>query len=291
MDAPFFIVASARSGTTALRLTLNAHSEVAVPPESRFITELWSGSDTVERDPFLRDLAEHKRFKAWELAIDAVAEQIGDRTTLAYSEAIACAYRAYAGKHGKSRWGDKTPRYIEHIPFLKKLFPDARFIHPVRDGRNVALSYSHVDFGPKTVAKAAALWKRRVGSGIRDGRALPAGDYIEIRNEDLKEDFEGEINDICAFLGIEVDPMMFDAERRKLGEVRKEHHDYDPAHAGRKTMSDWTTEMKDADVEVFEAVAGDVLSELGYPRRFPAPSASARLKARLALWGLPLNPL
>ncbi|MFP5299267.1 MAG: sulfotransferase family protein [Actinomycetota bacterium] len=291
MDAPFFIVASARSGTTAVRLTLNAHPSVAVPPESRFITELWNGSETVVADDFLRDLAVHQRFKSWELPIEAVAEQIGDRSSLPYEEAIACAYRAYAARHGKSRWGDKTPRYIEHIPFLKKLFPDARFIHPVRDGRDVALSYSHVSFGPKTVAKAAELWRRRVAAGIRDGRALPAGDYIEIRNEDLKEDFEGEVRDICAFLGLDFDPVMLDETEREKGAVRKEQHNYDPAHAGRKAMSDWRTEMKPSDVEVFEAVAGDVLSELGYERRFPAPSALARLKARLGLMGLPLNRL
>lgn len=291
MDAPFFIVASARSGTTAVRLTLNAHPEVAVPPESRFITELWNGSDTVERDPFLRDLAAHKRFKAWDLSIGAVSDQIGDRASLPYSEAIACAYRAYAVQHGKKRWGDKTPRYIEHIPFLKRMFPDAKFIHPVRDGRNVALSYSHVSFGPKNVARAAELWKRRVAAGIRHGRALPAGDYIEIRSEDLAEDFEGEVRDICDFLALAFDPVMLDETEREKGAVRKDHHNYDPAHAGRKAMSDWRTEMKRSDIEVFEAVAGDVLSELGYERRFPAPSALARLKARLGLWGLPLNPL
>ncbi len=288
---PFFIVASARSGTTFLRLTLNAHPDVAVPPESRFITELYTGTENVEVEQFLKALAAHKRFQTWNLPIDAVRGEIGTRDTVTYPEAISATYRAYAEREGKSRWGDKTPRYIEQIPLLIQLFPDAQVIHLVRDGRNVALSYAHVDFGPKTVARAARLWADRVGAGIRDGRALPAGQYIEIRSEDLAEDVEGEVKDVADFLGIPFDPKMLDEAERRKGVVEKSKHNYDPQAAGRAKMSDWRTEMSDSDIEVFEAVAGDVLSELGYERRYPVPGASAKLKARLAVAGLPLGKL
>lgn len=304
MIAPFFIVASARSGTTFLRLTLNAHPEVAVPPESRFITELWPASTsaadslaastsathiTVQRDDFLAQLSAHKRFKTWGLPIEAVANEIGYRAELDYAQAIRSAYVAYAKSEGKSSWGDKTPRYIENIPLLAGLFPDARFIHIVRDGRNVALSYAHVDFGPRTVAKAAQLWGRRVSAGIREGRALGPERYIEIRNEDLARDTEAEVNKVCSFLGIAADPAMFDEKARARGIVEKSKHNFDPAAGGRKHMSDWRTEMKQRDIEVVEAVAGDVLTQLGYERRYPHPSAWARLQAKLALLGLPLG--
>ncbi|HWL65514.1 MAG TPA: sulfotransferase, partial [Actinomycetota bacterium] len=58
---PFFIVGSARSGTTLLRLMLNAHRSVAVPPESRFVVELWQGHNEVEVNRFLSRLDAHKR--------------------------------------------------------------------------------------------------------------------------------------------------------------------------------------------------------------------------------------
>ena len=78
---------------------------------------------------------------------------------------------------GKARWGDKTPRYVESIPFISGLFPDARFVHLVRDGRDVALSYANVPFGPKTVARAASLWAKRVRKGrvkiVITDRAVP----------------------------------------------------------------------------------------------------------------------
>lgn len=290
MAPPFFIVASARSGTTYLRLALNAHPEVAVPPESRFVTELYEGPE-VDRDRFLARLGEHKRFAAWGLEPAAVGEVIGDRARLPYADAVAAAYAAYCRAQGKTRWGDKTPRYVENIPLLAGLFPDARFVHIIRDGRNVALSYSHVDFGPRNVARAARLWAGRVSTGMRDGRRLPPGRYLEISSEDLAEDPAGEVEDVCEFLDIPFDPTMLDEEQRARGAVDKPQHNYDPKVAGRPRMSSWETDMKLPDVEVFEAVAGHVLSECGYRRRFPTPGLSARLKASLALRGLPIGRL
>ncbi|MGH2754818.1 MAG: sulfotransferase family protein [Actinomycetota bacterium] len=288
---PFFIVASARSGTTFLRLTLNAHPDVAVPPESRFITELYAKEDIVDVPDYLARLEAHIRFKAWDLPIENVAAEIDDRSSIPYADAIRATYRAYAASRGKTAWGDKTPRYVEQIPFLARMFPEARFVHIVRDGRNVALSYSHVNFGPKNIARAARLWARRVEAGIRDGRALPKGSYLEILSEDLAEDIEGEVKDICAFLGLDFDVRMLDPDERAKGVVEKVTHSYEPGVSGRSKMSRWQDEMSPADIEVFEAVAGRVLSELGYERRFPDPGPLAKLKAALALKGLPIGRL
>lgn len=264
---------------------------MAVPPESRFITELWTGEEEVDTGGFVRDLAQHKRFIAWQLDIADVKGQLGDAKRLPYPQAIGAVYEAYALKKGKKYWGDKTPRYVEHIPFLADRFPGARFIHLVRDGRNVALSYSHVDFGPKNVARAARLWQRRVGAGIRDGRALPPGHYIEIRNEDLARDADAEVKKVCTFLDLDFDPRMLDEEERSKGEVQKVTHHHTPQASGRKHFSEWQEEMSASDIEVFEAVAGDTLSALGYERRYPRPGRVAKLKAAAALRGAPIGQL
>ncbi|MBA2726200.1 MAG: sulfotransferase [Actinobacteria bacterium] len=290
MTAPFFIVASARSGTTFLRLTLNAHGSIAVPPESRFITEFYTNGQ-VDVPQFLQALKNHKRFKLWDLSIDLVRSEIGTKNHIPYAEAISAAHRAYARSRGKSIWGDKTPRYIEHISFLANLFPDSRFIHLVRDGRNVALSYAHVDFGPKNVARVAELWTRRVATGIKEGRPLGDDRYLEIRAEDLALDVHAQLEKVCRFLGVDVDPSMFDPAELAKGEIEKKRHNYSPEAAGRAAMSDWTTDMKPEDVEVFEALAGPVLTQLGYERRYQAPSRTARVKAALALRGAPIGRL
>lgn len=288
--APFFIVASARSGTTFLRLALNAHPQVAVPPESRFITELYSDEE-VDADTFVDALEGHDRFQLWELPVDAVRARLSPAGPVPYAQAVAAAFDAYAEHHGAARWGDKTPRYVEHISFIAQLFPDARFIHVIRDGRNVALSYSHVNFGPRTVAGVAELWARRVRAGITAGRGLERGRYLEIRNEDLAEDPAGELQDICGFLDLGFDPLMLDKAEQRKGVITKETHNYSPESAGRPRMSSWQEDMRPADVEVFEAVAGPLLSELGYERRYPTPRKTAKLKARLASRGAPIGRL
>jgi hypothetical protein len=289
---PFFIVGSARSGTTLLRLMLNAHPQVAVPPESRFVTELWTGAREIEAGAFLESLGAHERFNAWELPIEDVARELGGRAALPYADAIASVYRAYAKARGKGRWGDKTPRYVEHIPFLAGLFPRARFVHLVRDGRNVALSYADVPFGPKTVGKAADLWARRVSKGLRDGRPL-AERYLEIRYEDLVEDIEERTKALTAFLGLPFDADMLDYTERARSDVLPRAAKYNP-HVTEKPIAQtrsWRTDMPPSHVAVFEAIAGSVLAELGYERVHPSPGAGARLAAGLGRAGLPIGRL
>jgi len=291
-EGGFFIVGSARSGTTLLRLVLNAHPEVAVPPESRFITELWSGSRESHAEPLLAAIAAHTMFTAWDVPIEAVREELGGRSTAPYADVITAPHRAYARLNGKTRWGDKTPRYVEHIAFLSDLLPDARFIHLIRDGRNVALSYADVPFGPKTVAEAARLWADRVSAGIAGGR--PLGDrYLEVRYERLVEDAKAQTKSICSFLSLEFDPGMLDYTERARAAVLPRASMYNPHVTERpmpKTRS-WEHDMPDRHVMIFEAVAGDLLSELGYPRRHPDPPASARWRASLGRIGLPVDRL
>lgn len=286
---PFFIVGSARSGTTFLRLTMNAHPLVAVPPESRFITELRDLGDEVDTEMFIERLAAHARFVAWELPIERVRERLAGRTRVRYPEAISATYEAYAGAHGKQRWGDKTPRYVENIPDLAALFPSGRFIHLIRDGRDVTLSYADVPFGPKNVAKAAELWANRVARGIRDGRQLERGRYIEIMYSDLIEDGEGEVKDICSFLELEYHPIMLEPEHAgKAALARADKYNPNVTEGSVKRVRSWKRDMPPDHVEIFEAIAGDVLSELGFERHFPQPGLQARLKARAGIAGAPL---
>jgi hypothetical protein len=292
VSAPFFIVGSARSGTTLLRLILNAHPDVAVPPESRFVVELFTGGNEVDADAFLRRLGAHHRFHTWELPIEAVRDEIGDATRLAYAAAVGAAFTAYARVQGKSRWGDKTPRYVQHIPLLAGLWPAARFIHLIRDGRDVARSYADVPFGPKTVGKAARLWAVRVRTGITDGRRLEQGRYLEINYEDLVDDAEGETKDICDFLELDFDPGMLDYTERARGSVLPRASMYNPNVTQKPSRTrSWRESMAPRQVEIFEAVAGEVLSELGYERAFPEPSGRARVIGKLGAAGLPAGRL
>jgi hypothetical protein len=291
-DAPFFIVGSARSGTTLLRLMLNAHSQVGVPPESRFICEFWSGETEIEVTGYLTRLAAHKRFQLWDLPIHTVRSEIGDRDRIPFAEAVDATFHAWARVHGKNRWGDKTPRYVECMPVILGLFPDARFVHLVRDGRNVALSYADIPFGPKTAAKAAELWARRVRVGMEQGRSMERGHYIEMVYEDLVEDPLGEVKTLCDFIDLEFEPDMLNYTEKARSAMLPSAQTLNP-HISEKphAVRAWQNEMPDEHVEIFEAVAGDVLSELGYERRFARPRAKAKLWAALGKAGAPIGKL
>ncbi|MGH2734524.1 MAG: sulfotransferase family protein [Actinomycetota bacterium] len=287
----FFILGSARSGTTLLRMMLNAHPDVAVPPESRFIVELYNGNEVIVSD-FLGALDAHKRWPAWELSSEAVAAELGARERVSYVAAVEACYSAFAKSRHKVRFGDKTPRYVEHIPFLASLWPQARFVHLVRDGRAVAQSYADVPFGPKRVAKAAELWSRRVDQGVRDGRALGPGRYLELRYESLVEDPEVALKALCAFLGLDFDPAMLEYSERSKGEVLDRARRYNPNVTRQVSHTrSWIDEMPKAQVEVFEAVGGGTLSALGYDRHFPNPRLWARLLASLGRAGVPVGRL
>jgi hypothetical protein len=270
---------------------LNAHPVVAVPPASRLITQLRPSDGTVVVVPLLEALASHRRFIAWELPIDDVRAELQGASSASYSDLIRALYRAYAHAHGKSRWGDKTPRYVEHIDFLARLLPDARFIHLIRDGRNVALSYADVPFGPKTVARAAQLWARRVSMGIEAGSSL--GDrYLQLLYEDLVADPAGKAQVICKFLDLEFHPEMLDYAQRAQGALPRAAQ-FNPNVHGEPIaeVRSWQRAMPERQVEMFESVAGGLLSHLGYPRRYAAPSTRARVSASLGKRGLPVGRL
>jgi hypothetical protein len=223
--------------------------------------------------------------------MEEVRGQLSGPTVVPYSRAIEATYEAYARRAGKQRWGDKTPRYVEHIPFLDRLFPTARFVHLVRDGRDVALSYANVPFGPKTVAKAAALWGRRVRTGVRQGRPLGPSRYMELRYEDFVSEPEASVKKMSDFIEIEFVPEMMEYTDTAPEVVFEKAKSYNPKVLERPTKSSrsWETDMPPAHVAVFESVAGDVLDLFGYPRRFGDPGPGARLSASLARIGLPVG--
>ena len=78
-------------------------------------------------------------------------------------------YRLYADHHGKPRYGDKTPRFVQHVDVVAELFGEARIVHLVRDGRDVALAVGEVDFGAANLTHAAYRWARRVERAEKAG--------------------------------------------------------------------------------------------------------------------------
>jgi Sulfotransferase family len=278
-----FVVGVARSGTTLLRLMLDAHPQLAIPPETHFIPKVVKACEQAG-DPHQRVfelLTTHRRWPDYRLDANELRERLDRIQPLTAGDALRAFYGLYAERQGKPRWGDKSPSYVRRMRRIASALPEAHFIHLVRDGRDVALSQVEVDFGPAAVADAARDWAEGIGKARRQARRLRH--YLELRFEDLVAEPEPVLRTVCQFVELRWDPAMLryheGAEERMSEVARDFERGGGPAipaavRAGRHTrvaeppqrerVGRWRTAMSPSDREAFEAVAGELLTELGY---------------------------
>lgn len=285
---PFF-VGCGRSGTTLLRAMIDSHPMFAVPAETQFILTLaerrrrYEIANGFAIDPFLHDVFHHTDLSAtWGIGIESLRDELRRRPPKDYPDAVRALFGVYAGLRGKPLYANKTPIHVLRMPALLELFPDARFIHVIRDGRNVALSFLDSAFGPESVVGCALRWRRYVSRGITSGPRLGEGRYLEIRYEDLVRDPASTARSVCGFIGVPFDDHMlkyFDRADEILG-----HIDHPESHSRLRLpptpgLRDWRTEMSTDDVARFDAIAGPLLSRLGYERRSQGTGVALRFAA------------
>ncbi len=288
---PVIVLGVRRSGTTLLRVMLDRSPELAIPDESYFVPQLARRHrGVVDRDAFLDDLRRLPTLAEWGLEPGAVAARL--RPGMTPGEAISAVFATYAAAQGKQRWGDKTPLYMQHLPVLERLFPDARYVHLIRDGRDAALSFLSVPAGlmtegwghPRDAQGFACQWATEVAAARALGARVGSERYLELRYEALVADPETALREVCAFAGLAYDPGMLDYVGQTAS-ARKAHQQRlnEPPRAG---VRDWRSEMSEDDLRGFEQVAGALLGELGYEvvTRGRARVRLASYHARTAAW-------
>ena len=296
MTPPLFVLGVSRSGTTMLRVILDRSPGIAIPDETFFVPQLaHRHRGVVDPDELLEDVRRLPRLAAWEVPLEDIAARL--RPGLTTGEALDAVFQAYAAKHGKPRWGDKTPMYMRHLWLIDRLFPDAQYVHLIRDGRDAALAFLDMPEGvvtrtwahPRSPAGFACEWRTEVQRARELGRRVGAPRYHEVRYEDLVSDTEGAVRSICSFADLPFEPAMLEFAGN-VDVSAKPHHQrlLQPPTRG---VRNWREQMSAEDVRAFEAVAGDLLSELGYEVstgvREPTPRARAALgwyRARMGAW-------
>jgi hypothetical protein len=195
---------------------------------------------------------------------------------------VRAFYRLYAEKQDKPRYGDKTPLYCRHMKGIESFLPEARFVHIIRDGRDVALSLRTMAFAPgQDIPTLAVYWQRLIQDARETGRHCRA--YMEVRYEALVRDPSAILHSICSFLELDFDSAMLRyweraAERlhehkscrRSDGRLAVTHEQR--LWQQRLTMQapqadrifDWKNTMTPAERTQFLHFAGDMLEELGY---------------------------
>jgi hypothetical protein len=269
---------------------LDAHPQLAIPPETYFVTNLIEAADGgAEADQLANVLVGHRRWADLGLDEAELRQRFGRLgANPSGGDAVRAVFGLYAESRGKPRWGDKTPAYLTNIGEIGAAVPEARFVHLIRDGRDVALSILAMPErdrpmrAPDTVAVVAERWRKRIGRARRQAEALPH--YIELRYEDLVTDPEPALRRVCELCQLDFLPEMLDYHRGARGRLEEMNRDltqrddlsHQPAegrikpHAlaseppKRDRIGVWRREMNAADVAAFEREAGELLVELGY---------------------------
>ncbi|WP_433420038.1 sulfotransferase family protein [Microtetraspora malaysiensis] len=273
-DRPIFVVGCPRSGTTMLQLMLHSHPRIAVPPETRFLVPAYFSRKSYGD---MRQAENRRRLAEWiangrntkfrELGLDkAEFVQTAMMGPGSFGSVIGTVFKSYAERFGKSRWGDKRPSYFKHVDMLMRMFPDAQFIHLIRDGRDCVASLKEMPWYTLDSFHAVSNWAEAIDFGTRNARRLPADTFFQLRYEDLTADPESELRKLCAFIGEDYDPAM--CEPRHVARVavpahkvwhRNTHGEVTTARSG-----SWAARLEPWEIALCEEVLGDRLVSCGY---------------------------
>jgi hypothetical protein len=278
-NTPFFIVGAGRSGTTLLRLILAGHSRLHIPPETWFIGPMvrelpLRGPLTltqVERSITL--MVDDYRWPDMGIPVDELQKRAMalDHPTL--TDLIGIVYQHHLGLAGKQRFGDKTPAYIDIIPQISTLYPGAKFIHLIRDGRDVAIS--NIDVGwDRYYERANFEWTLAMAKRREYLKSPYANFILDVRYEDLVNQLEATIRKVCTFLDEEFETTMLDFQDRTTLVPARERHIH--GKLSRPVTSDavavWRRKLNMAECFAIEACLHDDLRQLGYELRYSGPA-------------------
>lgn len=260
---------------------LNQHPDLAVPPESHLYNTFhpWLGyygslAAKGNRAKLVADIVATGPLQDWSpplRADEVLAHLEGDD----FGAVVDAVMRAWAAKQGKRRWGEKTPQHVFYWRQIGADFQGSPVIHVVRDGRDVAISMVKARFGPKTIYSCAKGWREYLERMEEVKNSRSSDLFFEVAYEDVLENAERVLKEICDFLG-----------ERYASEMLAYYRDRSPyptdAH-NRENLTKpvivenkqkWRSQMTKDEVRVFEAVAGDALASHGYARSIDDPVMS-----------------
>ncbi len=261
MPRQIFIVGMNGSGTTMLLDHLSSHSLIyGFPAETKSLPYF------IKREPEYGDLTVEGNFvRLW----DEMKESVAERASLLPVDlpipgpALRNAAGAFdhimgtlAAANGRRIWCEKTPMHVHHISMLADAYPQSKFVHVIRDGRDCAASFHRRwRFSPlRTVFR----WKQAVRAGREQGTLLGSR-YAEVRYEAITRAPEETLRKLCSFLNVEFEPAILGSARRRP--------DSEASKEGRVVVNSRRAEsyFPPRTVANMERIAGRLLGELGYP--------------------------
>lgn len=294
---PVFIVGCPRSGTTLLQRMLDAHPDVAVAPETFFIRRFWhrrAGYGDLECDDafarLLDDVTAIPEFAEMDLDAEAFVTA-AERDVRTYAAVFRQLLEQFARKRGASVVGEKTPNHVLYLPTLRVFFPEARFIHVVRDARAVVNSWRSVPWSSGQRWCDAEIWVKYVTAG-RAAEDWLGESLRAVRFERLVQAPEAVLRQVCQLLEVAFDPTMlaFHEKSPRTVNVTREPwkanatQPVDPSTAER-----WRQQLAPGAIAQIEAVAAAEMRNWGYEPESAAwrrAAIKATLPVRRLAWKL-----
>ena len=275
LKEPAFIVGAPRSGTTLISVILDAHSQIAILPETHYFTKYWKScrNEACLQDPasyrrFIQRLLDSRDFQDLRLSIEehkALEQAWMGLDGPDHGKVFACMLNAYRIKSGKPRVGEKTPGHIAYVPYIADLFPDAKFIYMLRDPRDVFLSWTRMPGDRGNAFNFALRWRWYVHL-VESYKARGYRLFV-IRFEDLLTGTESTLRKLCRYLELPFEPgilsheqtdsSVFDSEREPWKKKSLEAIDA-------SNINKWRTELGDAELAVIQMITKTGMEANGY---------------------------
>lgn len=269
---------------------LTCHKNIVVPPECGFVVWWYSKYGNWEQRQkdsdarklaFVKDLMRSRKIETWDLDEDDLIKLLRDRNPASYAELVSCVYEIFGISRGRraNRWGDKNNFYVNHVMTLKAIFEDAKFVHLIRDGRDVVCSYKELNERqidspyapslPSEIGKIAREWAGNIRKATQAFDQFGWENVIEIRFEDLVLSSERVLRELCDGLGEEFDSRMLEyfihnkEEKLEPIEFLKWKHKTLRKLDG-NVVRRHTRELSHQEIESIEEIVGDILADYRY---------------------------
>lgn len=272
--APTFLFGMERSGTTLLSMMVGAHPQIAVPLATTgmwvdFARRLDEFNGLAGRDDVIRlvdAIRRHERVKLWDAELDRDA-LLNDLPCGDYGAVVARFHEEYARGKNKPFWANIDIATFDNMDLVNNWLPEARFLHIVRDGRDVALSHQTMPYGAGNIAECATSWVNRTTMSAKMGRILGSSRYMTVRFEDLVLDPRATLERICRFLGVSFDEAMLrygDMVDEKIPEDRRWLWPSISRPPQEAKVGQWRQRMSRSQRIVFEGIANRTLKDWHY---------------------------
>jgi len=281
---PIFIIGTERSGSNLLRVILTAHSKIWIPHPPHFMNyfgDLQYGdlSNTKIQKKVLQNMLRLVRYHIFPwtehtLNPKEIQNNIKHPSMFGITAAI---YEHVLPQTQKSIWGCKSTFMIAHIPAIKELYPQARFIFLVRDPRDVSLSSKTSVFSPCHPLLSARLWNAQQKLGLEAMKEYPESFHL-LQYEDLLQDNQGTLEKLCAFLELELEPQMFaffEQKEASKGAKLSESWKNTGKPIKKNNHGKWRTQLSPSEIGDVESQCFDTMQIFGYQPTTELPSTNA----------------